>query len=69
MAYMSYCRFEGTSNELRACINDLYDCGDLSDSESNYAARLRDLCEEYIDAYEEWLEQKELEKEDGEVYP
>lgn len=25
MAYMSYCRFEGTHHELRACLNEVQD--------------------------------------------
>ena len=25
MAYMSYCRFEGTHHELSACINEVYE--------------------------------------------
>lgn len=59
MAYMSYCRFEGTYEELGSCITDITDDVELSEREETYAKRLKDLCEEYIQAYEEWEYYKE----------
>lgn len=56
---MSYCRFEGTRHELGNCIVDLNNCKELSDSEARHAGCLRELCEQYIDAYEEWREEME----------
>ena len=54
MPYMSYCRFEGTYEELGSCISDITGDVELSEREEKYAKRLRDLCEEYIQAYDEW---------------
>lgn len=59
MSYMSYCRFEGTRKELTACVNDLENFKDLSENEQVYAAQLNDLCERYMEAYDEWREQQE----------
>lgn len=56
---MSYCRFEGTAEELGLCITDLIDDIDLSDREANYANRLKSLCEEYLQAYDDWNANKE----------
>lgn len=59
MSYMSYCRFEGTKQELARCVNDLQNFEELSEREQTYAQNLYDLCNRYMDAYEEWREQQE----------
>ena len=56
---MSYCRFENTFRDLEDCVDALVDNDDLSDREANFAHRMRNLCEEYLDAYEEWQSNRE----------
>ena len=64
MSYMSYCVFEGVSSDIGTCIDALQHLDDLSERESNYAKRLRTLCEQYIDAYDEWIEYNNNENEE-----
>lgn len=53
MANMSYCRFENTYSDLADCVGAL-ECGDkLSDREKRFAKYMRDLCEEYIELFDE----------------
>ena len=56
---MSYCRFENTFRDLEDCVDALVDNEDLSEREANFAHRMRNLCEEYLDAYEEWQSNRE----------
>ena len=56
---MSYCRFENTFRDLEDCVDALVDNNDLSEREANFAHRMRNLCEEYLDAYEEWQSNRE----------
>ena len=56
MANMSYCRFENTYSDLADCVGALEECKELSNSERKYAKWLRDMCEEYISAYNEMFE-------------
>lgn len=56
---MSYCRFENTFRDLEDCVDALVDNDDLSEREANFAHRMRNLCEEYLDAYEEWQSNRE----------
>lgn len=58
MANMSYCRFENTYSDLADCVGALEDCEELSNSERIYAKLMRDMCEEYISAYNEMFEEK-----------
>ena len=51
---MSYCRFENTFRDLEDCVDALVSIEDISEREENFAHRMRNLCEEYIEAYEEW---------------
>lgn len=50
---MSYCRFENTYRDLTDCVGALEDGEKLSASEKRYAKRMRDLCEEYIELFNE----------------
>lgn len=54
MAYMSYCRFEGTCEDLGNCIEDLTNGKVLNQYEEHSRHTLYDLCKEYIDAYENY---------------
>ena len=56
MANMSYCRFENTYSDLAGCVGALEECEELSNSERKYAKWMRDMCEEYISAYNEMFE-------------
>jgi soluble cytochrome b562 len=64
--YMSYCRFEGTRNELRACLSDVEEHVneeaeyEVSDSEINH---FRNMVEEFVG----WLNDMALLDEDGEI--
>lgn len=53
MANMSYCRFENTYSDLRDCVYALedikYDNGSISEREAEYAKKMRDLCEQYLE--------------------
>lgn len=49
---MSYCRFENTSGDLADCVCALENGEDLSISERVYAKNMRQLCEEFIEAYD-----------------
>lgn len=54
MAYMSYCRFEGTYKEMIECYHALPDCNeDTSDNEKHYAKRLYELAKDYVSLYED----------------
>lgn len=52
MPYMSYCQFEGVSGDLRNCITALNYEEIESSSEEFYAKKLRQMCEDYIRAYD-----------------
>lgn len=57
MASMSYCRFENTSIDLRACVNDLEEADSFSDLDHNkYEKDARKvmvkLCEKYLAEYQ-----------------
>lgn len=56
MANMSYCRFQNTELDLRDCVNTLeeaYDLDDLdlSDAEASAMNAMRNMCQEFLDAY------------------
>ena len=67
MANMSYCRFENTYSDLIDCKNALLDIAEdgesISKSEWSYAKRMRDLCERFIDSFDE-IDESEIEFED-----
>lgn len=52
MSYMSYCQFEGVSGDLRKCINALNNESVESQDEEYYAKKIREMCEDYIRAYD-----------------
>lgn len=57
MANMSYCRFENTFADLADCVMALEEMVNeghfnLSQSEKEYANRMRAQCREYLDIYE-----------------
>lgn len=57
MTNMSYCRFENTFADLADCVMKLEEMVNeehfnLSQSEKEYANRMRALCREYLDIYE-----------------
>lgn len=55
MSYMSYCRFEGTAGDFGACVEQLQTSGipKHNEYEAHAAQRLYNMCQEYMDAYEE----------------
>ena len=61
---MSYCRFENTFRDLEDCVDAIVNDEDISEREANFAHRMRNLCEEYIQAYDEWEELQEYNEED-----
>jgi hypothetical protein len=64
--YMSYCRFEGTRHELRACLSDVEDHVneeaeyEVSDSEINHFRIM-------VEAFVGWLNDMALLDEDGKI--
>jgi hypothetical protein len=57
MANMSYCRFQNTAQDLRDCVTvveEAYDLDDLdlSNDETYAMQRMRNLCQDFLDAYE-----------------
>ena len=56
MANMSYCRFENTLRDLVDCANALdrivYEGESISESEWEYAQRMKEWCERFIEAIE-----------------
>lgn len=58
MAHISYCRFQNTASDFADCLNALENDGlsDLSESEKHNASKLYHLAQEYIDTYEEAVE-------------
>jgi hypothetical protein len=55
MVYMSYCRFEGTYNELIECLENFED-NDISEQEQKYKLKLIRLCQKITNNYEDLLE-------------
>ena len=51
MASMSYCRFENTTPDLWACVEDLNKGKVLNQYEEPYRHRLLEACKAYIEAY------------------
>ena len=57
MANMSYCRFQNTSNDLRACVNALEEEDYPDSGEELIAAKwMHELCRRYVEAYESMQE-------------
>jgi len=54
MVYMSYCRFEGTYNELIECLENFED-NDISQREEDYKRMLIKLCQKISNNYEDLL--------------
>ena len=56
MANMSYCRFEYTLRDLVDCVNALeavvYEGESISESEWEYAKRMKKWCERFVEAIE-----------------
>jgi hypothetical protein len=54
MANMSYCRFHNTYWDLKQCVESLHevDINDLPKLEKNYALKMRELCEQYLELTE-----------------
>lgn len=61
---MSYCRFQNTWSDLWDCVAALEDFSSLSKSEEHCAKRLRELCQRYLDAYDDWCEEKNGKEDD-----
>lgn len=63
MANMSYCRFENTLQDLADCVNALdgvvYDGESISESEWEYAKRMRVWCERFMDIFD-YIDVEEL---------
>lgn len=64
MAYMSYCRFEGTAGDLCECVCDLQRNKPLSESERRCAKNIYELAQEYIEAYENYEPEEEQDDEE-----
>lgn len=74
MANMSYCRFRNTLGDLNDCLGALQEIidnngvdqyGEKLDLKERWAARdMYDLCREFIDIYEEFVEIEERNKQD-----
>lgn len=64
MANMSYCRFENTYRDLVDCFTALeqiaYDNESISDREWDYAKRMRDLCEQFVEEFDD-IDEEEIE--------
>ena len=60
---MSYCRFENTYRDLVDCVNALeraVQYGEsISESEMNYAKRMYEWCEQFVDLFDELQERDE----------
>lgn len=58
MPSMSYCRFQNTLQDLRACDRDLQDkdLSELSEDERAAAIKLIRVCKSIVDAYPEYAE-------------
>lgn len=67
MANMSYCRFENTKSDLADCVNALeriaYDNESISEREWKYAKRMRDLCEQFVEEFDD-IDEEEIEFDD-----
>lgn len=59
MPNMSYCRFENTFGDLFECFRALENEEQLSSSEMRYAERMRVLCENYVEAFDDYCENVE----------
>ena len=64
MANMSFCRFRNTKSDFADCVYTLESIIDgeekpLSPEEFNAAKRMRELCEEYIEFFDELQEDVE----------
>ena len=59
---MSYCRFRNTLGDLRDCVNALEEGAEMSYEERNAAQSMRDMCERYLEAYDEYQEQNNEEQ-------
>ena len=58
MANMSYCRFQNTELDLRDCVYEMQEYEtfadmDLSKEESYAMLRMKDLCEKFLEQFEE----------------
>lgn len=53
MTYLSYCRFEMTFKELKACHENWNGVSDDNSNEKNYRDKLYGLCKEIADRYED----------------
>lgn len=64
MAYMSYCRFEGTYHELRACLSDVEE---HVNEEAEYKVSEREIQEfrNMVEYFHDFLCEQELLDEDG----
>lgn len=59
---MSYCRFRNTLGDLRDCVYALEEGAEMSYEERNAAQSMRDMCERYLEAYDEYQEQNNEEQ-------
>lgn len=57
MANMAYCRFENTYSDLLDCYNAIEDRKELSESEEKYAEKMYRLCQNFIDEYENRMDE------------
>ena len=69
MANMSYCRFQNTEMDLRACCNamdDAYTLKDMDLSNDEYKAMLRlvSLCQDVLDNFERLENAEDFEEEE-----
>lgn len=66
MAYMSYCRFEGTLHELKCCLNDVEE--HINEEANDTVSEHEIACfEDMVKTFYEFLCEQELIDEDGEL--
>lgn len=56
---MSYCRFGNTLGDLEDCCWALEEFEEISSNEWIKAESMREMCERYINAFDEYKENKE----------
>ena len=62
MANMSYCRFENTFRDLQDCVDNIHNVS--SEREKRYRSRMFDLCQQFMEEYDDVKHDDEDEDED-----
>lgn len=59
---MSYCRFSNTLVDLEDCCGALEEGAAISWEEMRKAERMREMCERYIEAFDQYVESEDEEE-------